>query len=80
MSDVNAAIQDFLATELLSPGTELDAETPLLTTELLDSMGVLTLVGFVEDEFGIIVNADEVSVENFASVRTVAQLVESKLQ
>lgn len=79
MSDVNAAIHDYLTTELLKPGTELDAETPLLKTELIDSMGVLTLVGFVEDEFGIVVNADEVSVENFASVRTIAELVESKL-
>lgn len=77
MSDVSAIIHECLTTDLLEPGVELTDETPLL--ELIDSMGILTLVGLVEDEFDITIDAEEVSAENFASVKTVTGLVEAKL-
>ena len=78
MSDVSAIIHECVVSELLDPGVELTTETPLL--ELIDSMGILTLVGLIEDEFDISIDADELSAENLTSVRTVAHLVEAKLQ
>lgn len=78
MSDVSAIIRDCVVTELLGPGVELTVETPLL--ELIDSMGLLTLVGLIEDEFDITIDADEFSSGNLTSVRTVSELVESKLR
>ena len=77
MSDVSAIIEECLNDELLEPGVEVGPETPLL--ELIDSMGILTLVGLVEDEFDITIDANEVSATTFASIRTVTELVESKL-
>lgn len=79
MSDVTATIREYLTTELLEGSAELDDETPLLKTELIDSMGVLTLVGFLEDEYGITIAADDVSADNFESLSTITALVESKL-
>lgn len=77
MSDVSAIIEECLNDELLEPGVEVGLETPLL--ELIDSMGILTLVGLVEDEFDITIDANEVSATTFSSIRTVTELVESKL-
>lgn len=79
MSDVTQAIKEYLEEELLDDGTELDVDTPLLKTEIIDSMGVLTLVGFIEDEFGITVGADDVSTDNFHSLATITRYVESHL-
>jgi acyl carrier protein len=79
MSDVTANIRDYLTTELLDDASALADDTPLLKTELIDSMGVLTLVGFIEDEYGITIAADDVSAENFESLVTITALVESKL-
>jgi methoxymalonate biosynthesis acyl carrier protein len=79
MSDVTATIREYLTTELLEGSAQLGDDTPLLKTELIDSMGVLTLVGFLEDEYGITISADDVSADNFESLTTITALVESKL-
>jgi acyl carrier protein len=79
MSDVTATIRDYLTTELVNDAPAIADDTPLLKTELIDSMGVLTLVGFIEDEYGITIAADDVSAENFESLVTITALVESKL-
>ncbi len=79
MSEVTDTIKEYLEDELLDDGIELANDTPLLKTELIDSMGVLTLVGFIEDEYGITVGADDVSTDNFASLDSITRYVESKL-
>ena len=79
MSDVTANIRDYLTSELLEDGADLADDTPLLRTELIDSMGVLTLVGFIEDEYGITIAADDVSADNFETLVSITRLVESKL-
>ena len=40
-------------------------DTPLRTSGILDSMGLLRLVGLVEEKFGIEVSAYEAGIENF---------------
>ncbi|MDH4309629.1 MAG: acyl carrier protein [Acidimicrobiia bacterium] len=79
MADITQDVKDFLLSELLDAATDLQPDTPLLKTELIDSMGVLTLVGFLEDEYGIIIAADDVSAANFETLVTITRLVESKL-
>jgi acyl carrier protein len=79
MSDVTATIREYLTTELVSDAPAIADDTPLLKTELIDSMGVLTLVGFLEDEYGITIAADDVSAENFETLVSITALVESKL-
>jgi acyl carrier protein len=79
MSDVTRAIKEYLDEEVLEAGTVLENNTPLLRTELIDSMGVLTLVGFIEVEFGVTFAADDVSADNFESLDTITRLVESML-
>jgi acyl carrier protein len=49
-----------------------------LETGLLDSLGILDLVHFVETEFFINVSDDDLSPENFQSLAAVAAFVEGK--
>lgn len=55
-------------------------DTPLLgaITEL-DSMAVVTLIGSLEDHFGISVDDDEISGDTFATVGALADFVSGKL-
>jgi acyl carrier protein len=56
-------------------------DTPLLgALPELDSMAVVSLVTAMEDRFGIAVGDDEISGETFASVASLSQYVEGKLQ
>lgn len=61
----------------ISPGgaAAIDADTPLLSGGRLDSMGVLQLVGFLEETFGIEVADDDFTEENFATVGTLLAFV-----
>ena len=54
-------------------------DASFLETGVVDSMGVMELVAFVQSEFGVTVEPDEVVVENFDSVRKVASFVRRKL-
>jgi acyl carrier protein len=58
-----------------------DSATALLgSAPELDSMAVVTVIGALEDHFGISVADDEVSAEMFATVGSLSSFVESKLR
>lgn len=52
----------------------------LLGSNLVDSLGVLELVTFVESEFGITVCDDELLPENFQTIQCITNFVKSKLE
>jgi acyl carrier protein len=80
-SDIRNAIRDYLRRELIQdrPGFELTDETDLLSEHIIDSLGIFMLVTFLEEKFGIVVDADEVLIQHFQTVAQVASLVEAKL-
>lgn len=53
-------------------------EDKWLETGLVDSLGILDLVHFVENEFSIHVADEDLSPENFQSLAAVAAFVEAK--
>lgn len=52
----------------LDPSHRITAETDLLLTGLVDSLGVVQIVGWIEDELGIEVDPLDVVLENFQTV------------
>ncbi len=50
-----------------------------LETGVVDSMGVMELVAFVQSEFGVAVAQNEIVVDNFDSIRKLANFVRRKL-
>jgi acyl carrier protein len=62
----------FIATELLNePDRVITADHDLLTSGLVDSMGIMTLVFFIEQEFGVQIAPGDVTIENFGSLRAI---------
>jgi len=51
---------------------------PLLENGIVDSMGVLDIVSFLEAEFGVIASDDELIPENFRTIQSIAGYVEKK--
>ena len=54
---------------------ELSSEDDLLGSGLLDSMGVMRLVGFVEETFNIKIPPEDIVIENFMDVRAITNYV-----
>jgi acyl carrier protein len=50
----------------------------LLENGIIDSLGVLDIVAFLEAEFGLSIADDELELEDFASIETLAAFVERK--
>jgi acyl carrier protein len=56
----------------------LKSSDPLLESGILDSLGVLDVVGFVEHEFSIHVDDDELVPENFQTIESLVAFVQKK--
>lgn len=71
-----AVLETFLRT--LSPAAkaaELTPDTPLLSSGVLDSLGILQLMGFLGDELGIEIGEDDFTMENFETIGALAAFV-----
>jgi acyl carrier protein len=80
VSNVKETLRQFIVKTYL-PGESvenLQDDTPLRTSGVLDSMATLGLVSFVEKEFGIELEAHETGIETFDTVGGIADLVVQK--
>jgi acyl carrier protein len=60
-------------------GAALGADSPLLgSLPELDSMAVVSLIGALEEHFGIMVDDDEISASTFATLGSLAAFVQEK--
>jgi acyl carrier protein len=57
---------------------EVRDETLLLESRIIDSLGILDVVTFLEQSFQIVVSDEELTPENFGTIAAVASFVESK--
>jgi len=69
-------LETFLRT--LSPAAkaaDLTPDTPLLSSGVLDSLGILQLMGFLGDELGIEIGEDDFTMDNFETIGALAAFV-----
>lgn len=78
--DVEGTIQQFIKSEVLfdDPSVMLTDETSLLDG-IMDSMALMQLVSFLEEEFGVEIDDIDITKSHFASVATMAVLIRDKL-
>ena len=78
--DIKSAVKKFILNEYL-PGEDpaaLTDTTPLMTTGILDSIAVLKVVTFLENQFGIAIQPHEAVVENLNTLSDIERFVGSK--
>jgi acyl carrier protein len=63
----------------LAKSRKLEDSSRLLEEGVLDSLGVLELVNFLQDEHGIPIEDDELVPENFASIDAISAFVDAKV-
>jgi acyl carrier protein len=77
---VSNDIEQFILDELTQGRgiTEIDQDENLLSKGIVDSHGVMELVGFLEQRYGISVGDEDLTPENFESVNRIEAFVERK--
>jgi acyl carrier protein len=80
MDDVRDKIRNYILREYLPGETaaNLSDDTPLRTSGILDSMATLSLVTFLEDTFGVSIEAHETGIDDFDRIEDIAALVARK--
>ena len=75
--DVEKEIRDFIVENFLFGNREKlpDDDDSFLQKGLIDSTGILEVVNFVEEKFGIRVEDDDLLPENLDSVRRLASFI-----
>ena len=60
-----------------SSGQPFDDDTPLFSSGIVDSFGVLELIAFLESTFGIEIDTNEHEIRDFDTIRKIGGLVAS---
>ncbi len=78
--DVLETLRGFIVDELASTSeiSALGDNEPLLETGILDSLGILKLVSFIESKFEVTLPGEEFIPDNFETLSAIAHLISEK--
>ena len=75
MSDVRQEVRQFFTQQLARDLAGVDDSTSLLQAGVLDSLGVMELVAFLQDQYGLTLDDDDLVPENLESVDAIVGFV-----
>ncbi len=79
MTEIERDIREFIAENYILDAGSLASDASLTQSGVLDSMGVLELIMFIEQRFAITVPDDHAVPENLDSVERIARYVRDML-
>ncbi len=76
--NTNDIIREFITQDILhgSLKAPLKDEDLLVESGIIDSLGIMTLLSFIEERFSIQIASEDLMPENFSSISAVAGLIE----
>ena len=79
MSNLETIRSYIVDTFLFGEATQLTDDTSFLEEGIVDSTGILELVAFLEETFGVVVEDDELIPDNMDSIRRIDGYLTKKL-
>jgi acyl carrier protein len=78
-TDVSSRVREFIVSEIMyeDDASTLTEDTPLIGG-IMDSLGLMQLVNFIEEEFGVTIEDLEVTADNFQTIGAIDRLVSGK--
>ena len=81
MEEIKLKTRNFVVENFLFGNANgLEDDTSFLEAGILDSTGVMEVVAFLEQQFGVRVDDDELTPENLDSISSIGAFVSRKLQ
>jgi acyl carrier protein len=77
--DYKQEIRGYVAEHFLPGGQGLEDTTPLISGGLIDSIGMLGLISFMESRFGVEFMPREVDVHTLDNLNLIAALIDRKV-
>jgi acyl carrier protein len=79
--NTNDVVRDFIVKELVKGNldTPLTEEDDLIESGILDSLGIMSLLIFLEEHFSLKIPEQELIPENFSSIGAISSLVSRQM-
>lgn len=79
MSNIEQLIKKYIIQEFLNDKPHIVLEDNLVEQGVIDSLGIMTLIVYVEKQFGARIKPEDVVPENFETVAAIARLVTQRI-
>ena len=78
--DIKTQIRDHIATNILysDNGFDYSDDASFLEEGIVDSVGIMELVLFIEEKFGLTVDDEDLTPDNFDSVDRLAEYIKKR--
>jgi len=79
--EVNSTIRNFIMSEFKSniQTEDISNDYSLIDSGVIDSVGIISLLNFLEKSFSVIISSDELMPENFDTINLITSFVEKKI-
>ncbi len=80
-NSIQEELLNYLTRELLNgqSNDKLEADDDLLGGGLVDSLGMMRLVAYLEERYQVVAPPEDVTIENFRTISSIARYVESRV-
>jgi len=80
IESIKSNIRSYILEASLTNTDKIDDATLIFDVGLLDSMGLLFLIEYLNENYKIEVNDEELNPENFESINSIVSFVQNKIQ
>lgn len=77
--DTKTKIKNYIIESTFDDVEKIKDDTLIFEEGILDSMGLLFLIEFLQEEFNLTTSDEELVVENFQSINNIIAFIESKM-
>ena len=76
----SSVLQQYISEELLNGRMKVEVDDDLLAGEILDSLGIMWLVAFIEETFSVGVPLEDITIQNFRTIEVIDTYLEQRLK
>jgi len=79
MQQIQERIRQFILNTSYVSNDQVNNDTPIFQQGIMDSMGFISIINFIEENFSITASSDDLLEANFESINAIANFVSRKL-
>jgi acyl carrier protein len=79
IDSVKSKVEEHILSSSFNEKNKIEEDTMIFKEGILDSMGLMTLITFLEEEFGIATQDTDLVEENFETIAAITNFVTQKL-
>lgn len=77
--EISKILSDYIANEFLEDKLEkVSYDDDILSTGIVDSMGMIRFISFIEKEFNIQVSSEDMTFDNFMNIEKITNFIKKK--